>query len=112
MGVEIMGDSLSNMPWEPRPEGSRGVVWRSSRNPVIPRDLIPGANSIFNSAVVPYKGAFAGVFRVDDTGRQMQLHAGRSEDGVNWELDHERIGFVCDDEEVGTFVYGYDPRVV
>jgi beta-1,4-mannooligosaccharide/beta-1,4-mannosyl-N-acetylglucosamine phosphorylase len=79
---------------------------------VIPRDLIPNANSIFNSAVVPYQDAFAGVFRVDDTGRRMQLHAGHSEDGVHWELDPERIAFVCDDDEIGTFVYGYDPRVV
>ena len=112
MSVKIIGEPLSNIPWEPRPEGSLGVVWRSSQNPVIPRDLIPDANSIFNSAVVPYKDAFAGVFRVDDTGRQMQLHAGRSEDGIHWELDHERIAFTCEDEEIGTFVYGYDPRVV
>jgi beta-1,4-mannooligosaccharide/beta-1,4-mannosyl-N-acetylglucosamine phosphorylase len=112
MRVEITGDPVSNMPWEPRPEGSRGVIWRSSQNPIIPRDLIPNANSIFNSAVVPYGDAFAGVFRVDDTGRRMQLHAGRSEDGVHWTLDDERIAFQCDDEEIGTFVYGYDPRVV
>ena len=47
---------------------TRDVVWRSSRNPIIPRDLIPRANSIFNSAVVPFGDGFAGVFRVDDTG--------------------------------------------
>jgi beta-1,4-mannooligosaccharide/beta-1,4-mannosyl-N-acetylglucosamine phosphorylase len=87
-------------------------MWRYSANPVIPRDLIPCANSIFNSAVVPYQGAFAGVFRVDDTSRRMQLHTGRSTDGLSWELEPERISFVCDDEEIGTFVYGYDPRVV
>ncbi|MBN1246125.1 MAG: glycoside hydrolase family 130 protein [Anaerolineae bacterium] len=112
MSVEIVGESLPNIPWEDRPVGVEGVVWRSERNPVIPRDLIPGANSIFNSAVVPYRGAFAGVFRVDDTGREMRLHAGRSEDGVTWDLDHERIHFLADDDEIGTFVYGYDPRVV
>jgi beta-1,4-mannooligosaccharide/beta-1,4-mannosyl-N-acetylglucosamine phosphorylase len=117
MRVKIIGEPLPNIPWEDRPadagrQGRLDVVWRSERNPVIPRDLIPCSNSIFNSAVVPYKGAFAGVFRVDDTGRQMQLHAGRSEDGVTWDLNHERIEFVGKQKELGDFVYGYDPRVV
>lgn len=112
MSVEIVGEALPNMPWEERPADAAGVVWRCARNPVIPRDAIPGSNSIFNSAVVPYDGAFAGVFRVDDTGREMRLHAGRSEDGIIWEIDRERIHFNCEDDEVGTFVYGYDPRVV
>ena len=49
--------------------GERTSLWRSSRNPIIPRDLIPRANSIFNSAVVPFGDGFAGVFRVDDTRR-------------------------------------------
>ena len=42
------------------------LLWRSSRNPIIPRDLLPRSNSIFNSAVVPFDGGYAGVFRVDD----------------------------------------------
>ena len=112
MSLKIVGESLPNMPWEPRPEGTNSVVWRSRRNPVIPRDLIPCSNSIFNSAVVTYKDAYAGVFRVDDQARQMQLHAGRSQDGITWELTHDPIRFHCDDPEIGTFIYGYDPRVV
>ena len=55
------------IPWEERPVGSSDVLWRSSRNPIIARDQIPRANSIFNSAVVPFGEGFAGVFRVDDT---------------------------------------------
>ncbi|MGB4529694.1 MAG: glycoside hydrolase family 130 protein, partial [Bacillota bacterium] len=43
--------------------------------------------------------------------RMMQLHAGRSVDGINWEIDNERIRFVSDDPEIGRFEYGYDPRV-
>jgi len=117
MRVRIIGEPLPNIPWEDRPastghQGRLDVVWRSERNPVIARDLIPCSNSIFNSAVVPYKEAFAGVFRVDDMGRQMQLHAGRSEDGVTWDLNHERIEFVGRKKELGDFIYGYDPRVV
>lgn len=107
----IIGDSLPNIPWEDKPEGCIDVVWRSSRNPIIPRDLIPSSNSIFNSAVVPYDGAFAGVFRCDDRRRAMQLHAGRSKDGINWEIDNDRIQFACDIPEIATFEYGYDPRV-
>ena len=117
MTVKIIGDPLPNIPWEDKPAGTRGVVWRSKRNPIIPRDLLPISNSIFNSAVVPYKGAFAGVFRCDDTARNMQLHVGRSQDGVTWTLNPERIHFACNDAdcdcaEVNRWVYGYDPRVV
>ncbi|HHZ13225.1 MAG TPA: glycosidase [Clostridiales bacterium] len=107
----IIGEPLPNIPWEDRPEGSHEVMWRYSGNPVIPRDLIPSSNSIFNSAVVPFEGEFAGVFRCDDKRRAMQLHAGRSKDAINWELDHDPISFICDDPEIGNFVYGYDPRV-
>ena len=52
-----------NMPWEDRPAGCTDVMWRYSKNPVIGRYQIPSSNSIFNSAVVPYKDGFAGVFR-------------------------------------------------
>lgn len=109
--LQIVAGSLSNIPWEPRPEGCSEVVWRFSQNPVIPRNLIPVSNSIFNSAVVPFQGAFAGVFRVDHRTRQMTLHSGRSQDAISWELSPEPIRFVGDDPEINTFVYGYDPRV-
>ena len=41
----------------------------------------------------------------------MQLHSGMSKDGINWKIENERISFICDDPEIGNFVYGYDPRV-
>jgi beta-1,4-mannooligosaccharide/beta-1,4-mannosyl-N-acetylglucosamine phosphorylase len=107
------GGELPNIPWEEKPKGYPGVVWRYSGNPVIPRDLFPTANSIFNSAVVPYEGEFVGVFRCDDTRRFSQLHVGRSKDGVGWEIDPKRIEFVVDesDQELMRWEYGYDPRV-
>ena len=110
----IIGPDLPNIPWEEKPIGYYDVVWRSERNPIIPRDLIPSSNSIFNSAVVPFKDGFAGVFRCDDKRRNMQLHTGTSPDGINWTLKNERIEFVPDNPtvaELGEFVYGYDPRV-
>ena len=51
------------IPWEDRPRGYDDVLWRSSRNPIVTRDDVPRANSIFNSAVVPFGDGFAGVFR-------------------------------------------------
>ena len=107
----VIGEAVPNIPWEEKPADCGTVVWRSERNPIIPRDLIPTSNSIFNSAVVPFNGEFAGVFRCDNTARRMQLHSGRSKDGIDWELEHEPIQFICDDPEIGEFVYGYDPRV-
>ncbi|MCE5198910.1 MAG: glycoside hydrolase family 130 protein [Armatimonadota bacterium] len=108
----IIGTSIPNMPWEDKPMGYSGVVWRYSQNPVIPRNLNPDSNSIFNSAVVPFNGEFAGVFRCDDTRRMQQLHVGRSKDGINWWIDPQRIRFYSDDPEIARWEYGYDPRVV
>ena len=106
--------SMSNkviIPWEERPAGCKDVLWRSVANPIIPRDLLPTSNSIFNSAVVPFGDGFAGVFRCDDTNRRMRLHVGFSKDAINWNIKEEPLKFQCDDEEIGTWVYGYDPRV-
>jgi beta-1,4-mannooligosaccharide/beta-1,4-mannosyl-N-acetylglucosamine phosphorylase len=91
--INVVGQPLPNMPWEDRPDGCSDVVWRFSKNPVIPRDLIPCSNSIFNSAVVPYQGEFAGVFRCDDRRRHMQLHSGHSRDGIHWTLENDPIQF-------------------
>jgi len=107
----VVGPAIPNMPWQDRPEGCSGPLWRYSANPVIPRDLIPSSNSIFNSAVVPHKGRFAGVFRCDDKRRRMRLHTGRSKDGINWQIEEEPIRLSCKIPELQDFVYGYDPRV-
>lgn len=93
--------NLSNMPWEDRPAGSKEVVWRYSANPIIPRDLLPTSNSIFNSAVVPFGDSYAGVFRCDDTNRRMRLHVGFSKDAVHWDINPEPLKFECDNAEVG-----------
>jgi beta-1,4-mannooligosaccharide/beta-1,4-mannosyl-N-acetylglucosamine phosphorylase len=103
------------IPWEERPAGSEAVLWRSSLNPIIGPGHVPRANSIFNSAVVPHRSGYAGVFRVDDTSRAMRIHAGRSDDGVQWEIEPEPIHFVPADERVAEIqqdeLYAYDPRV-
>ena len=103
------------IPWEDRPAGAHDLVWRSTRNPIIRRDQLPRSNSIFNSAVVRYGDGFAGVFRVDDRSRLMNLHAGTSGDGVDWRIEPEPIAFRPADVRVPEiaerFEHAYDPRV-
>lgn len=112
MPAKIIGPELPTIPWEERLPGCNDVVWRYSQNPIIPRDLIPSSNSIFNSAVVPYGNEFRGVFRCDDKRRAMQLHAGRSKDGLKWEIENEHIRFQpAPGVELIPWEYGYDPRV-
>jgi beta-1,4-mannooligosaccharide/beta-1,4-mannosyl-N-acetylglucosamine phosphorylase len=102
-------------PWEDRPAGNRDVLWRSSRNPIIGRHHLPRSNSIFNSAVVPFGDGYAGVFRVDDRTRTMNIHAGRSPDGIDWLIQPQPIVFRPADARVTEiqrpFVHAYDPRV-
>jgi beta-1,4-mannooligosaccharide/beta-1,4-mannosyl-N-acetylglucosamine phosphorylase len=45
----------------------------------------------------------------------MDVHAGRSFDGLKWELEPDPISWIPGDErveELGGWMYGYDPRVV
>jgi len=103
---------IPSIPWEERPADCSNVVWRYSQNPIIPRDLIPSSNSIFNSAVVPFEGKFAGVFRCDNKKREMNIHCGFSENGIDWELENDPIDWQYADPELSNFQYRYDPRVL
>jgi beta-1,4-mannooligosaccharide/beta-1,4-mannosyl-N-acetylglucosamine phosphorylase len=104
---------LPNIPWEDRPsERRKELLWRYSGNPIIPRDLTLRSNSIFNSAVVPYKEGFAGVFRCDNTCRCMDIHIGFSPDGIHWKLEDDPILFKKTSPDVPDSMYKYDPRVV
>ncbi len=95
----IIGQNIPNLPWEDKPEGYAYPVWRYSGNPIITRDNLFFANSIFNSAVVPFGDGFAGVFRVDDRTRDQNIVTGFSKDAIHWELDENVI------------FKGYDPRI-
>lgn len=97
--AKILGAALGNIPWQEKPEGCKYPVWRYDGNPIITRDNLYMANSIFNSAVVPYGDGFAGVFRVDYLSRDQKLVTGFSKDGVEWQLDDKVI------------FEGYDPRL-
>lgn len=109
--MKILGPAIPNMPWQDRPAGCTAPVWRYSQNPIIPANALPDSNSIFNSAVVPFDDGFAGVFRCDDTARNMNIHVGFSRDGVHWDIGKEVISFQNEDPEVLRSHYRYDPRV-
>jgi beta-1,4-mannooligosaccharide/beta-1,4-mannosyl-N-acetylglucosamine phosphorylase len=109
MNPKIIGDPLQNLPWQPRPESAAEAVWRFSENPIIRRDAIASSNSIFNSAVVPTNGSFAGVFRCDNRRREMRLHRGFSDDGLNWRIDSEPIVWNVP-PGVEKPAFAYDPR--
>ncbi len=99
------------MPWEPRPEGNTQIMWRSSANPIIDRYAIPSSNSIFNSAVVPFEDGYAGVFRCDNKAVQMNIYAGFSKDGINWQIENDPIKFQPGNTDMIDSDYKYDPRV-
>ena len=101
-----------SLPWQNRPDNSKDVIWRYAKNPIIKRDQIPSSNSIFNSAVVPFKDGFAGVFRCDNKAVQMNIFAGFSENGIDWNINHEPIKMLAGNTEMIASDYKYDPRVV
>ena len=109
--MTLIGQELPGIPWQEKPENSNEVVWRYSLNPIIERDAIPSSNSIFNSAVVPFEGKYAGVFRCDSKSRSMDIFAGFSEDGIRWSINQNPIVFEGTDEEILNREYRYDPRV-
>lgn len=113
MSTIINGVSVSNMPWEDKPKGWTGPVWRYSKNPVIGRRPFPGGNRVFNSAIIPYKGEFIGVFRADHENGYPNLHLGYSHDGIQWEIEKQHITFLNEDgSPAKPILYGYDPRLV
>lgn len=83
--------SLPNLPWQERPADCTAPVWRYQENPIISRNPIPGVARIFNSAVIPYEGAFVGVFRGEQVNGIPFIYFGRSADGIHWTFDQERF---------------------
>ena len=107
----IIAPDLPNIPWQERPEGNtNSPLWRYDANPIIDRNPIPGVARIFNSAVMPYEGAYIGVFRAEQTDGVPFIYLGRSADGIHWEFEQDRIPFT--DEEGKPFVLGMIPTEI
>ena len=74
--IRMIGESTKNLPWQDKPNGCEGVVWRHAENPIIGRNPTPKTARVFNSAVSPYRGDFVGIFRADHKD-------GKAQDQVN-----------------------------
>ena len=113
METTIIGKPLPNLPWQDKPKDSTNVMWRYAKNPVIGKNVIQSGGRIFNSAIIPYKGEFIGVFRADHRNGYPQLHLGRSKDAIKWEIENEHIKFHNEDgSPAKPNLYSYDPRLL
>ncbi|MDF2484345.1 MAG: putative glycosylase [Herbinix sp.] len=110
--VKIIGNELSNIPWQDKPEHSEDVLWRHKGNPIMGRNETPRSSRIYNSAILPYNGKFIGVFRADHKDGIPQLHIGHSDDGIKWSIQDEDIKWVDENNEEYKTGYAYDPRLV
>ncbi len=112
MSHKIIGNALPNIPWEDRPGDCQDVVWRYSANPILGWNPIPKAARIYNSAVVPFGDAFAGVFRADQKNGRATLFSGASKDALNWNFDPDPIQWVDEAGNPDSTSYAYDPRLL
>lgn len=110
--VKLLTNNLPNLPWQEKPVDLAGPVWRYSENPIINRNPLPGVARIFNSAVVPYKGEFIGVFRGEQVDGIPHLYLGHSKDAINWTYEPDKIPLVDKDGEPYMPHYAYDPRLI
>ena len=109
--AKLIVKALPNIPWQDKPLGETDPVWRYSGNPIIERNGNKRSNSVFNSAVVPFEDGFAGVFRCDSRSISMDLFAGKSRDGLHWQIEDEPILFQGAQEAVAQKEYRYDARI-
>jgi len=87
------------------------VFKRYKHNPIITAAAVPRANSIHNSAIVPFENGYAGIFRVDEIDFNFTMHVGRSRDGIKWEIDPDILKMRCDNPEIPINARTYDPRL-
>ncbi|MBQ9275126.1 MAG: glycoside hydrolase family 130 protein [Succinivibrio sp.] len=109
---KIIGKSIPNLPWQERPQGCTGTVWRYQQNPIIGWNPFKAAARVYNSAVVPWQDGFIGVFRCDYKNGRPHLHVGRSQDGISWQFEEHMIDWRDKDGNDAQPSYAYDPRVV
>ncbi|MEM3713314.1 MAG: glycoside hydrolase family 130 protein [Thermoproteota archaeon] len=110
--VKIVGECLKNIPWQDKPKDYGGVVWRYDKNPLTKWNPTKSIARVFNSAVVPFKGEFVGIFRADHKDGKARLHVGWSDDGISWDIEDEEIIWKDTTGQVYQPNYAYDPRVV
>ena len=87
------------------------VFKRYKGNPIITSEAVPRANSIHNSAIVPFGDGYAGIFRVDEIDFNFTMHVGRSKDGIKWDIEPGQLKMTCDNPEIPSKERTYDPRL-
>ncbi len=112
MQQKMLCGALPNIPWQEKPAGAALPLWRYTENPIIGRNPIPGVARVFNSAVVPYEGAYIGVFRGEQRNGVPFIYLGRSRDAVHWDFEKDKIQFTDEAGEPFMPPYAYDPRLV
>lgn len=112
MPTKIITKGIKNIPWQDKPAGSQEIVWRYSANPLIDWNPTPSTARIYNSAVVPFNGSFAGVFRADHKNGRANLHVGFSKDAIHFDFNDEIIQWKDLEGNLDVPSYAYDPRVV
>lgn len=111
--TRIIGSSLPGIPWQDKPnDRADQPVWRYNANPIIGRNPINNVARVFNSAVLPYKGEYIGVFRGEQRNGVPQIFLGSSADGISWSFEEGGIPFVNERGERVRHDYAYDPRLV
>ncbi len=111
--MNVYTSEIKSMPWQESSGPCQGApIWRYTKNPIIGRNPLSHVARIFNSAVIPYEEGFVGVFRGEQNNGIPHIYLGRSEDGIHWNFEKDKIRFV--DEDGNEFMprYAYDPRLV
>lgn len=100
------------MLWRPCPENSDDVIWRYEGNPVFDVSKLKNVWRICNSAVIMKDGKYIGIFRADNKCGKPVLLLGRSENGLDWNMEEEPVVFYEEDGSVFENKYCYDPRLI
>lgn len=109
---KIIGKAIPNMPWQERPAHCQSPLWRYNENPIVGRNPIDNVSRVFNSAMVPWKDGFVGIFRGETRTGVPYLYLGHSKDGIHIDFEQKPIQFVDEKGDAVKFEYAYDPRLV
>ena len=87
------------------------VVKRYPGNPIITPEMIPGANAVFNSAVVRYGEKYAAILRVETKKGYQSMRVAWSDDGIHFDVQPGEV-LVPAEEPFLTYEEAiYDPRI-
>lgn len=68
------------------------VLKRNPNNPIVTPESVGGdVNSVHNSAIIRFKGAYLGIFRMEGQDLREGLYKGTSSDGLRWTIRPEPI---------------------